>query len=125
MEWGCSDTASNNTLSNMAQEWIRSAVMPLTSRYRMDLIYQGIQQIRAKLYMDTLFPKSNSVSGHACSHIFTDGEGFFFIMNFFNKVEVGMALRAFAIQVGISNDLHFDRADDQMGPHINSQCVIR
>ena len=36
-----------------------------------------------------------------------------------------MALRAFARQVGIPNELHFDIAADQMGPHINFQRAIR
>ena len=64
------------------------------------------------------------MSGHTCTQIFTDGEGFF-IMYMFSKVEVGMVLRAFTRQVGIPNELHFDRADEQMVPHRNLQYTIR
>ena len=46
-------------------------------------------------------------------------------MNLFSKAEVGMALREFARKVGIPNEMHFDREDEQMGPHSNFQCAIR
>ena len=46
-------------------------------------------------------------------------------MPLFSKAEVGMALSAFARQVGIPNELRFDRAADHMGLHRNSQCAIR
>ena len=42
MKWGFSVTAENNTLNNTTQEWIRSAVMPLTRQYRTDILSQYI-----------------------------------------------------------------------------------
>ena len=65
------------------------------------------------------------MSGHTCDHIFTDGELVVWIVLLISKAVVGMALRALARQVGIPNELHFDRAAEQMGPHSDFQCAIR
>ena len=99
--------------------------MPLTRRYRTGLLSQELFQLRNRFYTDTFPPKANSVSENTCFHIFTDGEIFIWIMPLFSKAEVGMAHRAFKRQVGITNELHFDRASEQMGPHSNLQCDIR
>ena len=57
------------------------------------------------------------MSGNTCAKIFTDDEVFVCIMPLFSKAEVEMELRELARQVGIPNDIHFDRADEHMGPH--------
>ena len=102
-----------------------SAVMSLMRRYHTDLLSQDLRLIRTRFYTDTLFPKAESVSGHTLAQIFTDGEGFFWITSLFGKTGFGMALRALVIQVGILNELHFDKAADQMVLHSNFQCEIR
>ena len=45
-------------------------------------------------------------------------------MHFFRKVEVGRQLRDFDKQVGIPNELHFDRAAEQMGKRRKFQCAL-
>ena len=75
--------------------------------------------------MDTFIPKAKSVSGHTCAQVFTDGEGFVWKMPLFSKAKFGVSLRAFAIQLGIPNELQFDRVAYQMAPHSNFQCAIR
>ena len=125
MKWGCSFTAEKNTLNNTIQEWIRSAVMPLRRRYRTDILSQDLCRLSTRFYIDTLFPKANSVSRHDCYQIFTDGERIICIIPFFSKAEVGMAIISFMRQVGILNELHFGKAADQMGPHSNFQFAMR
>ena len=75
--------------------------------------------------MYALFPKSNSVPGHTCYQIFIDGEVFFWIMPLFSKAKVVMVLRAFRRQVGIPNEMHFDREADSMGQYSDLQYFIR
>ena len=58
MKWDCSVTATKNTLNNRTQEWIWSAVMPLTRRYHMDILSQELRQLRTRFYTDTLLPKA-------------------------------------------------------------------
>ena len=45
-------------------------------------------------------------------------------MHFLSKDEFGIALRELAILVGIPNELHFDRAAEQMGPQSDLKCAI-
>ena len=116
MKWGCSVTAANNTSRNMAQEWIWSAVMHPMRRYHTDLISQDLLRLITRFYTDTYPPNTNLVSGHNFAQIFTDGEGSFWIMPLFSKAEVGMALRALARRIGTPNEMHVDRAAEQMGP---------
>ena len=124
MKWGCSVTAEKNTPNNTTQEWIRSVVMPLTRLYQTNLLSQDLCRLRTRFYTDILFLKAKSVSGHTCAQIFTDGKSFVWIMTFFSKDEVDMALREFKRQLGIPNDLHFDRAAEYMGLHSDVQCKI-
>ena len=91
----------------------------------MYILSQDLFRLRTRSYMDTFFPMAKSLSGHTCAHMFTDGEGYVWIMHFFSKAEVGMELRAFARQVGISNKLNFDRAADKMGRNNDFQCATR
>ena len=77
MKWGCRVTAAKNILNKIVQEWIRSAVMPLTNQYCMNLLSQDLRQLITKLYTDMLFPKAKSVYGNTCAQIFTDNEHFF------------------------------------------------
>ena len=125
MKWGFSVTAANNTTSNKAQEWIHSAVMNPMRKYRTYLLYQDLLWLITRFYTYAFPPKTNSVSGHNCAQIFTDGEEFVWIMPFFSKDEVGMELRSFTRRLGIPNELHFDGADEQMGYHRNFQYDIR
>ena len=97
------------------QECICSAVIPLTRRYCIDILSQDFIQLKNKFYTDNFFPNTKSVSGHTCYQIFTYGEGFFWIMPLFSKSGVGIELRAFMRHTGTRNELHFDRAADQMG----------
>ena len=53
MKWGCSFTSANNTLRNKMQEWILSAVIPLTRRYHTYLLSQDLCRHRNRFYMDT------------------------------------------------------------------------
>ena len=52
-------------------------MMPLTKRYCTDLVYQNLCCLQKRFYTDTLFPKVNSITGHKCDQIYTDGEVFF------------------------------------------------
>ena len=125
IKWVCIVISAKNTLNNTTQEWVLFAVMPLTRRYRTDILYQDLLQLRTRFYTDKSLPKSKSVSGHIFAQISIYGEGFFWIVPFFGKAEFGTALRAFAKQVSIPYELHFDREDEQMGTHSDFQFASR
>ena len=77
MNWVCSIKAEKNTLSNMTQEWIWSAFMPLMRRYHKYLLSQDLRRLITMCYTDMLFLKAKSIHGHNCAQIFTDDEVFF------------------------------------------------
>ena len=118
-------TFYNNTMINTTQDWIRSEAMPLTKRRCTTLLYHNLCCLQNIFYTDTLFPKVNSVTGHECAKIYTDREEFVFIMPLFSKAEVGMSFTAFANQLGIPNELHFDIATEQTGQKTDLQCVFK
>ena len=71
-------------------------MMPLTRKYRTDIISHDLRRLGTKFYMDMMSHKAKSVSGCTCDQIFIDGEGIFGVMPLFGKAEVGMELGAFA-----------------------------
>ena len=76
-KWGIGLENAKETLKATTQECIRSALLPLTRRYRTYLISQRLRRISRKFYTDTLFEKHKSIIGNTCAQIFTDWEGLF------------------------------------------------
>ena len=73
IEWGIRPDKANHTLQHTTQDNVRSALKPLTRRYRIDLLYQRLHILNCRFYTDTLFTKYKSIFGNTCAHIFTDG----------------------------------------------------
>ena len=75
IKWGVGIYKSKRTLQLKTQDNVRSALKPLTRRYRTDFLLQRIRRLNI-FYADTLFEKDKSIAGNTCAHIFTDGEFF-------------------------------------------------
>ena len=56
-KWGIGVDKASNTLKNTAQDSIRSAILPLTRRYRTDFMSQRLRRLNTTWYTDTLFSK--------------------------------------------------------------------
>ena len=55
---------------------VRSALLPLTRRYRTDLLSQRLKRLSTRFYTDTMFSKvGTSLRGNNCAQIFTNGNG--------------------------------------------------
>ena len=74
-KWGIGVDKANNTLKSTTQDSIRSAILPLTRRYRTDFMSQRIRRLNTTWYTDTLFSKQKSIIGNTCAQIFIDGKG--------------------------------------------------
>ena len=71
---------AKNTINNTTQLNIRSAVFPLTRRYRTDLLSQRLRRLNTRFYTDTMFSKiGNSLRGNSCAQVITDGNGAVFV----------------------------------------------
>jgi len=68
LKWGIGLEKAKNTVQNTTQLNIRSAILPLTRRYRTVLSSQRLRRLNARLYTDTVFSKiGTSLRGNTCA----------------------------------------------------------
>jgi len=68
LKWGIGLEKARNTLKNTTQMNIRSALLPLTRRYRTDLLSQRLRRLNTRFYTDTMFSKvGTSLRGNTCA----------------------------------------------------------
>ena len=124
-KWGIGLDKAKATLACTTQENIRSAVLPLTRRYRTDLLSQRLKRLSCTMWTDTLFAKEKSLLGHTCAQIFTDGEGFVYVHPMTTKAHAGDALNCVTRDIGIPNTLISDNAGEQDGKDTEMQECVR
>ena len=116
LKWGIGLEKAKNTIRHTTQLNVRSALLPLTRRYRTDLLSQRLKRLTTRFYTDTMFSKiGTSLRGNQCTQIFTDGNGAVFAYPMRSKAQAGDKLLSFIQQVGIPNELHRDGAPEMSG----------
>ena len=66
-KWGISLKKTKDTILKTMQLNIRSALLPLTRRYRTGLLSHHLIRLSARFYTDTAFSKiGNSIRGNEC-----------------------------------------------------------
>ena len=75
-KWGIGLNRAKYTLNCRTQQNVRYEILPLTRRYRTNLLYQILKRLSTILYTDIDFSEYKSVLGNDCVQIFTDGDGF-------------------------------------------------
>lgn len=115
-KWECSIETARKTLDATTQLNVRSAIAPLTRRYRTDLLSQRLRRLDCRFYTDTMFPKVKSLTGRTCAQIYYSNEGYVMVYPMSMKSEVGDTLHDFVTDVGVPNTLVFDGAAEQVGP---------
>ncbi len=114
-KWGIGVEKAKATLKCTTQDSIRSAILPLTRRYRTDLMSQRLRRLSTKWYTDTLFAKEKSITGNTCAQLFTDGEGFVYTHPMRSKAQAGEALSKVTKDVGVPNIIISDGAKEETG----------
>ena len=116
LKWGIGLEKAKNTIKITTQHNIRSAILPLTRRYRTDLLSQGLRRLNTRFYTDTMFSKiCTSLRGNTCAQIFTDGNGAVFVYPMKSKSEAGQQLINLIRQIGIPYEIHRDGAPEMGG----------
>ena len=116
LKWGIGLEKAKNTIKHTTQLNVRSALLPLTRRYRTDLLSQRLKRLSARFYTDTMFSKvGTSLRGNNCAQIFTDGNGAVFAYPMKSKAQAGTKLLTFIQQVGVPNEIHRDGAPEMSG----------
>jgi hypothetical protein len=123
-KWGCGLSTAKNTLKYTTQFGIRSAIGPLTRRYRTDLLQTHHRRLNVTLYTDTMFSKTKSLKGYTCCQIYTDGQGFIWAAPMRSKKEAGQTLRRLIQDVGIPRKIAYDGAKEQVGPGSEFQRAL-
>ena len=75
-KWGCGLLTARKTLQHTTQLGVRSAIGPLTRRYRTNILQLHYRRLVTRFYTDTMFSKTKSLKGNTCAQVYTDGEGF-------------------------------------------------
>ena len=71
-KWGCGLLTARNTLSCTTQLGVRSAIGPLTRRYRTDISQLHYCRLNTTFYTDTMFAKSKSLKNNTSCQIYTE-----------------------------------------------------
>ena len=124
-KWGCGLDTARNTLTGTTQLGVRSAIGPLTRRYRTDILQLHYRRLNTSFYTDTMFMKCPSLKGKTCAQVYTDGKGFVWIDPMTSKKEVGDTLGRFLEDVGVPNRLIYDGAPENVGRKSKFQRIMQ
>ncbi|GFH50560.1 hypothetical protein CTEN210_07036 [Chaetoceros tenuissimus] len=86
--------------------------MPLSQRYRTDLLSQRLRRISTRVYTDTLLMKSKSSRSNTCAQVFTDG-ALAYVHPMQSKADAHEGLAAFGQDVGIPMEIISDNSIEQ------------
>ena len=123
-KWRIGLDSARATLRVTTQQGIRTAISPITRRYRVDNLALHRNRLQTRIYTDTLFSKTTSLSGNKCAQVFTDGQ-FTSVYPMVSKAHVGQALARFIDEVGIPDKMTADMAGEQVGESTMFQKLVR
>ena len=107
---------ARNTLRVTFQRAIRSAILPISRRYRADRQF-NTKQLQGKFATDTLWFSVKSIRGYKASQIFSHKCGYKKLYHLYkaDNENVGNALKAFISDIGAPEHLTYDGAAVQKG----------
>ena len=114
IKWGIGIYKAKRNLQLTIQDNVRSALKPLTRRYRTYFLSQRLRRLNCRFYIYTLFAKDKSIVVNTCAQIFTDGE-FVQIITMRSKSEAGTTLDRINRDFGVANEIFMDNAPNQTG----------
>ena len=114
--WGIGLKNAENTLKVTTQRGIRSAIMPISRRYRADRYY-NMKRLNSKFSTDTFYPKVWSLLQNTHAQVYSHKAGFSaaYPMKNTGGESIGETLRAFLHEFGVPMHLTFDGAMAQIG----------
>ena len=104
------------TLRATTQRGLRSAILPLSRRYRADRMF-NVRQLEGKYATDTLWAKTRSLNNNVASQIYSNKNGFSaaYHLKAASGDELGYSLASFIHDYGAPEHLTFDGAQAQVG----------
>ena len=123
-KWKVGLETARATLRVTTQQGIRTAVSPITRRYRVDNLALHRNRLDTRLFTDTLFSKTLCLSGNKCAQVFTDGQ-YTAVYPMASKSQAGHALAQFIDEVGVPACLTADLAGEQTGASTLFSKLVR
>ena len=124
--FGIGITRAQDTMRVTTQRGTRSALLPLSRRYRADR-HLGVKRLAINMASDTLIGPTKSIRGNVATQIYSHKCGFHkgYHMSQLNGECTGNSLKDFIHEFGAPNRLTFDGYSSQVGRHTLFQKTIR
>ena len=117
---------ARDTIQVTTQRGTRSALLPLSRRYRADRRF-GVKRLNEKFSTDTIWAKTTSLRGNRCAQIYSNKCGFNALYNLSkaDNKQVGQSLKSFVNDYGAPAHLTYDGAAVQTGRHTIFQDTLK
>jgi hypothetical protein len=122
--WFIGLTQAHETIKVTTQNVTRSAVLPLSRRYRADRVFQK-PLLRGDFYTDTMDGRCKSLNGNRYAQVFANKDFFATAFPLHAKSEAGDALRQFINEYGRPEKLTFDGSQEQCGKKTEFMANVR
>ena len=110
--WGIGIQTAIQTLKRTTQRFLRSAVLPLSRRYRADRMYSR-KTLAGEWSTDTVDGKCKSLDGNRYGQVFANKQYFAKFYPMDSKSKAGEALKLFCKEFGVPEKLVFDGSKEQ------------
>ena len=122
--WGISLGTAIKTLQKTTQKFLRSGVLPLSRRYRMDRVFTR-KTLAGVWSTDTMDGRCVSLDGNRYAQVFTNKNYFARIYPLDTKGKAGDALRLFCQEFGVPEKLVMDGSREQTGKKTEFMKQVR
>ena len=114
--WGIGIKRASATIQCTTQRGVRSAILPLSRRYRADRMY-NLKRLNSKFATDTFYSDIKSLNQNRCAQIFSHKVGFSAVypMERATGDTIGTSYLNFCHDFGVPEFLTFDGATAQVG----------
>ena len=114
--WGVGMNRAKATIECTTQRGSRSAILPLSRRYRADRMY-SMKRLNSKFATDTFYSDYKYINQNTCAQIYSHKNGFSAVYPLENATgdSIGQSLTTFSNDFGVPEHLTFDGATAQVG----------
>ena len=121
--WDISFEKARNTIRKTTQHFVRSAVMPLSRRFKADRFFKR-PKFNATVFTDTIDGRVKTIEGNRYAQLFTTAEWFADIYPMSSKAKAGKALGSFINDYGVMTELVSDGGGEQVGHRTQFQDYV-
>jgi hypothetical protein len=122
--WMIGLETARQTLKRTTQCFLRSALLPLSRRYKADRMYR-VPRLQGEWYTDTVEGRCKSRDGNKYGQMFANEAYFAVFYRMDSKSKAGDALHTFCREYGAPEKLRFDGSKEQNGKNTEFQRQIR